>query len=586
MHDRLPPPPPDGAADPLPSLRLGPYRFKQATTATEFEQVHRLNHAIFAEEVAQHPRTATGALVDKFDHKNTYFIALDGEEVVGMVAVHDRPPFSVAEKLSDHSLLEVLGDRFLEVRLLGVAPRARRGLALPGLIGMLHAHAERHHFEHVLISAIREQLGMYRRLGFRALGPEVAAGRAHFTPMVLCLSRLAPEVRRFVNRLCFRLRGGTGAAPARRVCLLPGPVPLAPSVRAAFAEPPVSHRGAAFVERFEQVRRALGRLAGGKEVALFCGSGTLANDVVAATVAADRGRRRGLVLVNGEFGRRLVRHARRWRLPFETLRFPWGAPWDLGAVAAAMDAGTAITWVWAVHLESSTGLLNDLPGLLRCARPRGVRVYLDAVSSLGAVPLDLTDVTLASGTSGKSLGAAAGIAVVFADASFREAVRSRPAPPSLDLRGALRTLGPRFTFPSAPLAALEQALDLYATPARARARFDEYAALGRYVRSALRSVGIAPLAGEAHAAPVLITFRPPAGWTAERFRDHCLALGYELAGESTYLRRRGLLQIATMGHLAEADCAPLFEQLREVLPGAGPSRRDTPAEPLPVGGTT
>src|SRR5262249_35457905 len=78
-----------------------------------------------------------------------------------------------------------------------------------------------------------------------------------------------------------------------------------------------------------------------------------------------------------------------------------------------------------------------------------------------------------------------------------------------------------------------QALDLYATPARARARFDEYAALGRYVRSALRSVGIAPLAGEAHAAPVLITFRPPAGWTAERFRDHCPALGYELAGAGT-----------------------------------------------------
>lgn len=39
-------------------------------------------------------------------------------------------------------------------------------------------------------------------------------------------------------------------------------------------------------------------------------------------------------------------------------------------------------WIWAVHLETSTGMLNDVPGLARLAREAGVQLCLDCVSSL------------------------------------------------------------------------------------------------------------------------------------------------------------------------------------------------------------
>jgi hypothetical protein len=92
------------------------YRFKKAETPEEFEQIFRLNYAVFAGELEQHPAQPGERLVDKFHDRNRYVIALAGDEVIGMIAVHNQPPFSVAAKLADPRVLDGYG-RLLEVRL-------------------------------------------------------------------------------------------------------------------------------------------------------------------------------------------------------------------------------------------------------------------------------------------------------------------------------------------------------------------------------------------------------------------------------------------------------------------------------------
>src|SRR5436853_7912047 len=74
---------------------LGRFRFKRARTESEFEQVHRLNYRTFVREIPQHVDNGGGRLIDKFHEWNTYFLALDGEHLVGMLSVHARTPFSV-----------------------------------------------------------------------------------------------------------------------------------------------------------------------------------------------------------------------------------------------------------------------------------------------------------------------------------------------------------------------------------------------------------------------------------------------------------------------------------------------------------
>jgi len=319
------------------------------------------------------------------------------------------------------------------------------------------------------------------------------------------------------------------------ISLMPGPVEIADPIRVAFARPPISHRCVEFVRSFENVRDQLSVLTGAPLVALFQGTGTLANDVIASSLEGP-----GLVLVNGEFGRRLAVQTRAWSLPVRVLEWPWGTAWNLDEVEQSLDG---IEWIWGVHLETSTGLLNDFSALRDLAGRRGVRLCLDCVSSLGAAPLDLTGVWLASGSSGKALGAYAGVSMVFAQQMPAE----REVPEYLDLCAALAAEGPRFTFSSPLLMALEAALDIQ----------HDYVPLGCLVRRRLREWGVAPMAGEIHAAPTVTTFAPP----VENFFERCWSLGYQIGGESSYLTPRGLTQVATMGAVDAHHIEDLFRRL-------------------------
>ncbi len=555
-------------------LQLGRFRFKRAEADAELEQVHRLNHETFVREVAQYADTGSDHLVDKFHQKNTYIVAVHGDDLVGMVAVHDRPPFSVADRLPDPSVLDGLGGRPMEVRLLAVRPAYRRGPVFSGLLWALREHARRLGHTRLLISGLEERLPLYAKLGFRALGPAVACGRAAFVPMMLELDRPTESLRRTIRLWEAHLGRGTTHDGHDPISLLPGPVRISARVRAAWAGLPEPHRSDAFIGRYEGIRDRLSGLAeGSPRVALFVGSGTLANDVVAATLAADRGAGAGLILVNGEFGARLARQAISVGLKFRAFRQPWGRPWDLTAVARAMADDRSLGWVWGVHLESSTGVLNNLAGLRDVAAGAGVRVCIDGVSSLGAVPIDANGVYMITGSSGKALGAYAGLAIVFAAPDANTMCPRRRVPTYLHLRSALAARGPQFTVPSPLLASLDRALDDYATPAARDARYAQYAALGRFVRSDLRSLGLDPIAEETTAAPVITTFAPPPGWTSDVFAAACRELGYEIAYASGYLRRRGWVQIATMGDLAEDDMKPLFAGLaRRLARSVGRSR--------------
>lgn len=550
-------------------LRVGKYVFKRAETRQEFEQIHCLNYRTFVGEIPQHPDPGDGRLIDKFHDKNSYFIVLCGGRVVGMVSGHDQPPFSIADRLNDPSILQRPGIRPLEVRLLAVEPDKRNSTIFFGLLWSLYQHAHVHGYTHLFISGIEERIRLYRRLGFEPLGPAVAHGQASFVPMVLTVGRLPAKVERVKHLWETHVERSAPFREAEPVCLLPGPVTTSAAVRSAFHQPPIYHRGPDFIRRFQDVRKTLGDLVGGLEAALLNGSGTLANEAVAAALAADQEAGRGILLVNGEFGQRLERQAARFGLSPRVLSWPWGQPWNLVEIEAALAQEASVkpasTWIWGVHQESSTGVLNDLPGLIRLARNWDTRVCVDCISSLGAVPLDLRGVYLASGASGKSLGSYAGTAIVFAEVKALDRINVDRIPSYLDIPAAVSSSGPRYTFPSPTLLALESALEDYATPERARAAYERYAALGAFVRQQLRALGLEPIAQETWASPVVTTFSPPSEESPEAFVTRCQAWGFSIGGQSRYLAERRLVQIANMGALLREDIAPLFEHLKRWL---------------------
>lgn len=549
-------------------LRLGRYLFKLAETDSEFEQIHRLNYRTFVREIPQHVDNGTGSLVDKFHDKNTYILAIRDGEIVGMLGAHSEPPFSIAARLPDPSILERPGMRPLEVRLLAVEPNERRTDALLGLVYSLQLYGRAHGFTHFVISGVTDQLPLYKHIGFEALGPAVGRPGAQFVPMMVTLDQVEIKMQRTITH-CERRAQREGITTAEPVSMLPGPVPLTPEVRSAFADAPIYHRGEEFVALYEDVRKALESLANAAGVALYVGSGTLANEVVAATLRADPLGDQGLMLVNGEFGRRIVRQAQRHNMNPVVLEWVWGEPWDLAEIADVMDDMPVGSWVWGVHQESSTGMMNDLPGLVELATKRGIRVCADCVSSLGAVPVDLSRVYLATGTTGKALSSYAGIGLVFADPDTLTHLSTDKVPSYLDLPATLASSGPRFTVPSPLLKALSVALRTYATPEKARARYDHYAALGRYARQRLRDMGVPPLVEGEYASPVITSFYPPDDESSFDFVNRCQSWGFLIGGQSGYLMEQRLVQVANMGAICKGDLERFFDSMERWLKRRG-----------------
>ncbi|HXS78189.1 MAG TPA: aminotransferase class V-fold PLP-dependent enzyme [Terracidiphilus sp.] len=490
-------------------------------------------------------------MVDKFHSRNRYFIARRGEELVGMISAHSGPEFSITSRLEHPGVLRSLRAP-LEIRLLAILPQFRNRSILMGLFWQVRSYARANSHSDLLISGIAERVLMYKKIGFTPMGPAVRCGAAEFVPMRLSLDT-APE--RFVGRE--RMYGARWRR-GQTVSLLPGPVAMSSRVTAEFHAEPISHRSHRFIHLYQEMRGRLSELMGSLETVILCGSGTLANDTVAANLRLAFGDAEGLVIANGEFGERLIRQAECAELHCRHLRFGWGSPWSFKTVEEALELRPA--WIWAVHLETSTGVLNDLPQLTRMAAQYGVSVAADCVSSLGAV--DTCDagrgLFLASGVSGKALAAYAGLAFVFISHRALQKLKGKKICPTFDLAAAMRSSGPVSTLPSPLLRAALQALrEHYDGATGRRNRYEHYNELGQWTRARMREMGLEGLAAEKEAAPTITTFPLP----SPQFARDCLHAGFQIAHESDYLRTRNWGQIATMGDLDRNSLEPLFEAM-------------------------
>lgn len=75
--------------------------FRIASQSDEFDQIHRLNYRTFVEEIPHHPPNPARLLVDRFHNENTYCICLNAGRLVGMMAIRDKRPFSLDDKIPD-----------------------------------------------------------------------------------------------------------------------------------------------------------------------------------------------------------------------------------------------------------------------------------------------------------------------------------------------------------------------------------------------------------------------------------------------------------------------------------------------------
>jgi len=549
-------------------MNAGPVVFNIAIAEDELAQIHRLNYRTFVEEIPQHDANRDGELVDRFDHENTYVVAKQGARVVGMITVRDRRPFSLDEKLPGLDEFLPPGREVCEIRLLAVEPEFRNGVVFHGLMREVARFCIGLGFDTAVISGTTRQLRLYRHIGFVPFGPRVGTPGAEYQPMYLTLDAYRETTDPIAGR------NGHSAIP---VSFLPGPVDLHPDVRRAYQSVPISHRGDAFVAELQAAKRLLSSLTGAPHVEVMVGSGTLANDAVALQIAT-RGEP-GVVLVNGEFGERLMDHARRAGLRFAPETLSWGEAFDAAAIDRVAARHQDARWLWMVHHETSTGVLNDLGHAVRVCGPRGVRVCADCVSSIGVVPVDLRGVYLATCVSGKALGGVAGLGLVFHHGDLA-ATPGAPRYLDLSLYAEATGGGVPFTQPSGLVAALRAATAL----AIGRGDLSDIRERAAWLRRELAGLGLRVLAPERVASPGIVTLPMDAPGEAERIGDALARVGLEASYRSSYLRERNWLQLSLMGECSRHKLELLIRVLRRVRsPRVGrlaPSLTSTAAAPV------
>ncbi|MFT8243579.1 2-aminoethylphosphonate--pyruvate transaminase [Roseomonas sp. BN140053] len=355
------------------------------------------------------------------------------------------------------------------------------------------------------------------------------------------------------------------------ILLTPGPLTTRIETRRAMLRDWGS-RDPAFIALTAELRERLLAVAKGEgtHVAVpLQGSGTFIVEAALATLLG-RGSKL-LVLCNGAYGERMVAIARRLGHAAEALRWPEHRPVEPERVAAALREDPAITHVALVHCETTTGLLNPLPAVAAVVAEAGRHLLLDAMSSFGAIAIDLSVLPVAAvlASSNKCLEGVPGIGFALIERRLLDAAAGNGPSTSLDLHAQWHGFEKdgqwRFTPPVQVVAALVEALRLLDAEGGPPARLARYADNLAVLLAGMRRLGFELFLEEAVQAPVIATFRLPADGSLPfgRFYDALAARGFLIYPGK--LTQAETFRIGCIGALDRQDFARLIEAVAAVL---------------------
>lgn len=213
-----------------------------------------------------------------------------------------------------------------------------------------------------------------------------------------------------------------------RLLLGPGPSPVSARVMRALAAPVLSHLDPEMMTTLDDLRTRLARVFGAAPDAFsFAVSGTGTSGMETAVANVTQPGTKALVVVTGYFGDRLAQMLERYGATVTRVQGEWGRAIDPAEVRRSLSAGGADI-VALVHAETSTGVRNPVREIAEIAVEHGALTIVDAVTSLGAVPLRVAEwkIDVCYSCSQKGLGAPSGMApITFSSQALSRRVPSR-----------------------------------------------------------------------------------------------------------------------------------------------------------------
>jgi len=316
--------------------------------------------------------------------------------------------------------------------------------------------------------------------------------------------------------------------------LTPGPLTTSAAVKQAMVHDWGS-RDAEFIRINKMVLDSIVHLAGAEGTHVTVpvqGSGTFAVEAMITTFVPRTGKL--LVLINGAYGQRAKKIAEIAGRVVVTHETPEDTPPDLAAIEKLLAGDKAITHVFAVHCETTSGILNPIGEIAALVARQGRRLLVDSMSAFGAIEIDAHKVPYdaLAASSNKCLEGVPGLGFVVCRKDALAQCKGNATTLVLDLHdqaeGFAKTGQYRFTPPIHVIVALGKAIEEHAAEGGVAGRGGRYRSNAKILIDGMRGMGFRTLLPDALQAPIIITFHMPTDprFVFQRFYDGLKDRGY------------------------------------------------------------
>jgi 2-aminoethylphosphonate-pyruvate transaminase len=362
-----------------------------------------------------------------------------------------------------------------------------------------------------------------------------------------------------------------------KLLFTPGPLTTSATVKQAMLHD-VGSRDSAFIEVVRQIRSSLLKLGGvagpdyegpAYTAIPMQGSGTFGIEAVISSVTPPEGR--WLMVTNGAYGRRMVQIASLLGIETTVLECAEDRTPDPQAVDAALAADAGLSHVAVVHCETTTGILNPVQEIGSVVRRHRRCFFVDAMSSFGAIPLqlDACGIDYLVSSANKCIEGVPGFSFVLArtEALLQTAGYARSL--SLDLLAQWRGLETngqfRFTPPTHALLAFHQALSELGEQGGVPGRAAHYQRNHQVLVKGMRQIGFREYLRPQDQSYIITSFRYPEhpnfdfGRFYQRLSDRGLVIYPGKVSDANCFR------IGTIGRLQAHDLRHLLAAIEETL---------------------
>lgn len=360
------------------------------------------------------------------------------------------------------------------------------------------------------------------------------------------------------------------------ILFTPGPLTTSRTVKEAMLRD-LGSRDESFIAAVADIRRRLLDLAcvtkGTYEAVLMQGSGTFGVEAVLATAMPRDGK--VLVAINGAYGKRIAAMCGVMDIDCANVSFPEDEFADPGVLDAALAKDPAITHLAVVHCETTSGIVNDIAAIGAVARDRGVSYFVDAMSSFGAIPIDVEacGIDFLVSSANKCIEGVPGFSFCIARTAALLACEGRARSLSLDLLAQWKGLEAngqfRFTPPTHALLAFHQALREIELEGGVAGRAARYRRNYATLVEGMTALGFETYLPPAKQGYIITSFRCPAhpNFDFERFYGALKTRGFVIypgkVGDADCFR------IGNIGRIFEPDIRNLLHAIADTAAEMG-----------------